>query len=120
MTDRTYYVHDTSRGCVGNSMVWWKHNDCGYVTDIRQARVFKECELGVLMAGDLRAYPTEYINERVSFHVDMQNVDSSVAVSRPPLSQPSPEPSDIAAKHEQWDANARHERSRLVFQGDDL
>ncbi len=75
LTGDAFYVHDTSRGCLGDSMIWWKHNDCGYVTDIREAKVFTREELReVLQAEDLVAYPVDYIQARVEHHVSIESV----------------------------------------------
>ena len=62
-----------SRQCVGNSMLWWAKGHNGYTTDIRKAQIFT-------MAGAKKSsqrasdvlWPTVYIEERVSQHVDMQ------------------------------------------------
>lgn len=67
---RKYYIHDTTRGFVGNSMVWWARDHRGYTCDIREAHVFDEDELHkYLEADDLVAYPVEHVNHRVQHHV---------------------------------------------------
>lgn len=82
-TARTYYIHDRSRGYVGNSMVWWRKGHHGYTCDIREAHVFEEGELAeYLTAGDLTAYPTEYIDPLVKHHIDMQYVDRKAGITR--------------------------------------
>ena len=76
MSEEMFYIHDTTRGCVGNSMVWWKKDHHGYTCDIRQAHIFSKASLDrYLSAGDLVAYPVDYIKERTSLHVDMQCID---------------------------------------------
>lgn len=70
-----YYIQDKSRGYVGNSMVWWKYNNCGYVCDIKQAKVWskEEAEERCQQASDLKMWAKEYIDERIQHHVDMQD-----------------------------------------------
>jgi len=81
--EQRYYVHDNTRGYVGNCMVWWKHNDAGYVCDITEARKFTLAELHHLDADDLLAYPVGYINDRVRCHIDMQSVDFKAGLKMP-------------------------------------
>jgi len=71
-----YYIHDRTRGYVGNSMVWWKDNDCGYVCDIQQAKVWTQEQAEKTCAGadDLEMWPKPYIDSRVQHHIDMQTV----------------------------------------------
>lgn len=75
--NRKFYIHDTTRGYVGNSMVWWKRGHHGYTCDIREAHVFDESELAqyVNKADDLVAYPVEHIDPLIAHHIDMQSVD---------------------------------------------
>ena len=73
-----YYIQQKSRGYVGNSMLWWRHNNCGYVCDIREAKVWTEEEAKhhvEMAAGDLVAWPKPYIDERIKHHIDMQTVE---------------------------------------------
>lgn len=71
----TFYIHDKSRGCVGNSAVWWRKDHRGYTCDVREAHVFNEDELAkYLQSDDLVAFPCEYINQRISHHVDIQYI----------------------------------------------
>lgn len=70
-----FYIQNT-RGYVGNSMLWWKHDNCGYVCDIREAKVFtkieaeKLCKRGVY----LKVWPKEFIDARISHHIDIQDM----------------------------------------------
>lgn len=76
--EQLFYVHDTTRGYVGNCMVWWRKGHHGYTCDINDAHIFTEDELRRrASADDLVAYPVEYITSIVSVHVDMQKVDRS-------------------------------------------
>ncbi len=72
-----YYIHDKTRGYVGNCMVWWKHDNCGYVCDIQKARIWTKAEAidQCEHADDLEMWPKDYIDAKVQYHVDMQNVD---------------------------------------------
>ena len=71
-----YYVQDKTRS-VDNSMVWWRAGDRGYSCDLKQARVWKREELEDQCkgAGDLRAWPQAYIDERIQHHIDMYTID---------------------------------------------
>ena len=73
-----FYVENVARGCVGNSMLWWEKNSRGYVCDIRKAKVFNVLEIekmDSIKQGDKRAWPKQYIDERISHHIDMQHCD---------------------------------------------
>lgn len=74
MAEKLYYMQDT-REYVGNSMLWWARDRCGYTCDIRNAHVFSETEaLKQEKSRDSdRAWPKDYIDKRVSGHVDMQH-----------------------------------------------
>lgn len=80
-----YYIQDTSRGYVGNSMVWWRRGHHGYTCDIREAHVFEWAELPKYLgdADDLVAYPVEHINPLAQHHVDMQDIDRALGLRRP-------------------------------------
>lgn len=72
-----FYIQ-TTMGFVGNSMMWWKHDNCGYSCDIRNARVFTESEAKLICPKnhrDKRMWPKRYIDERVAHHIDMQDCD---------------------------------------------
>lgn len=79
MADQLYYMQD-KRQYVGNSMYWWAKDCRGYTCDIRNAQVFtmdealsnSHRETDVLWA-------VEYIDSRISHHVDVQHCDRSVA-----------------------------------------
>ncbi len=76
-----YYVQD-ARGNVGNSMLWWKHDNCGYTTDLREAKVFTVMEIAKMYSiadGTKKAWPKEYIDERIEHHIDMQSCDDTEA-----------------------------------------
>ncbi len=83
MNNQLYYVQD-QRSYVGNSMLWWKHDDRGYVCDIRDAKVFTQDEIDKMHSikhGSKKAWPVEYIEARVSHHIDMQDCNHEQAVS---------------------------------------
>ncbi len=70
-----YYVQDP-RSHVGNSMLWWKHDNCGYTCDIRNARVFTESEIKEMhsiISGDKKAFRKEIIDGRIQHHIDKQS-----------------------------------------------
>lgn len=69
-----FYIQDT-RSYVGNSMLWWVKGNCGYVCDIRKAKVFCETEAKKICFGltDKKIWPKEYIDTLISHHIDMQD-----------------------------------------------
>ena len=73
---KTYYIQD-KRQYVGNSILWWAKNHNGYTTDIDKAHIFTEKE-AIEICGQRDtdiAWNTEYIDQRISKHVDMQHCD---------------------------------------------
>ena len=74
-TDTLYYVQNFSQGMVGNSMLWWKHDNCGYVCDVRKAKKFTKEEIDNMTSvidGDKKAWPVEMIDDLIQHHVDFQ------------------------------------------------
>lgn len=72
-----YYLQD-NRTHVGNSMLWWAKDSKGYTCDIRKAHVFRHDEI----PGDRKTdvpWPKEYIDERISHHIDHQHCDLTQA-----------------------------------------
>jgi len=70
-----YYVQD-KRQFVGNSMLWWAKDHSGYTCDIRKAHVFDQTEMENICRGretDV-PWPKDYIDAKISHHVDMQHV----------------------------------------------
>ena len=85
--ERLYYVQDP-RSYVGNSMLWWKHDNRGYTCEIRKARVFTETEIkdmDSIQFGEKVAYPKHLIDGRIQHHIDMQScqpVDAYPAIKK--------------------------------------
>ena len=71
-----YYIQDKSRG-VDNSMVWWMQGNHGYSRDLKKARVWTVAEMDreCKDAGDLRAWPKEYIDIHIQHHIDITDID---------------------------------------------
>ena len=70
------YVQD-KRQYVGNSMLWWAKDCNGYTCDIRKAHVF-DSEAEAHLRADRKTdvvWPKDYIDARISHHIDMQHVD---------------------------------------------
>ena len=79
---KPFYIQDT-RQYVGNCMVWWGKDNCGYVCDIRQARIFAKGEAKKICKrsdGTKKMWPKKYIDKRVEHHIDMQNCDNREAL----------------------------------------
>lgn len=67
---KLYLIHDTTRGHVGNSMVWWRKNHCGYTCDVKFAHRFtrKEAINLINKADDLVAYPVGSVLAVIEHH----------------------------------------------------
>lgn len=78
MSEQKFYVHDTTRGFVGNSMVWWRKDHRGYTTNLADAHEFTEAELAG-MADDLVAYPVDEVRRVAEAHVTARHVLEPVA-----------------------------------------
>ncbi len=85
-----FYVQD-ARTYVGNSMLWWKHNDHGYVCDVREAKVFT-AEAAKKICDDphtnKRRWPKAYIDARIQHRIDMQDCDIGEALAE--IEEPTP------------------------------
>jgi hypothetical protein len=70
-----YYMQD-KRQYVGNSMYWWAKDGKGYTCDIRKAQIFTldEAKEHTNRGTDI-LWPKEYIDDRISHHIDMQHCD---------------------------------------------
>lgn len=71
------YIQDI-RGYVGNSVSWWAKGGSGYTTNIDKAEVFTEKEAMKLVSESpekYRAWSYDHIQEVVTKHVDVQNLD---------------------------------------------
>mgnify|MGYP000224054379 CR=1 FL=1 len=85
-----YYIHDKTRGYVGNSMVWWRKNHHGYTCDITDAHVFSQVDLATyLQADDLVAYPCDVVRQQIEHHIT--NVPKGFAVVSSSLPTPDTE-----------------------------
>lgn len=80
-----YYLQD-KRDYVGNSMLWWREGGGGYTCDIREAGVFsKEAAYSQHRCRDTDIpWPKDYIDARISHHIDMQKC------KRKDIESPSP------------------------------
>lgn len=74
MTKQLYFLRDT-RSTVGNSVVWWAHNDRGYTCDIRRAKIFTQKQVDELIdRGSDVPYPIDRILPLVQHHIDFQDL----------------------------------------------
>lgn len=79
---REYYIQD-KRSMVGNSMLWWRKGGLGYGCNLAEAEVFSLERAQALIRSSgykYRAWPKEYIDQRVSQHVDLQHVELDSAL----------------------------------------
>jgi hypothetical protein len=80
--DEMYYIQDT-RGYVGNCVLWWQLKNSGYTTNIDLAEKYtKEEMLDICLNGRETDVPwiASHIEENLTRHVDMQNLDSTFCV----------------------------------------
>jgi len=77
--DKLFYMQD-SRQYVGNSMLWWAKECRGYTCDIRRAEIFtlSESKKRTNRPTDV-LWPKDFIDDRISYHVDSQNCDWEIA-----------------------------------------
>lgn len=80
---KKYYIQD-KRQYVGNSMLWWAIGG-GYTCDIRKADAFtiKEADKRTSRGTDV-LWPKEYIDSRISHHIDMQDCRCLHSIQRNP------------------------------------
>jgi len=68
---KKYYV--TSRGYVGNSLLFWRGNNHGYNLDARKARIFTGKEIQDELGNgdkDFIAWPQEEVLLKIQYHFD--------------------------------------------------
>jgi len=70
---RLYYVQD-SRSYVGNDVLWWGRNSAGYTTNIDEAEVYTDLEIGTFRDTDI-PWPFDYINRIARRAVDHQKLE---------------------------------------------
>ena len=75
-TDNDLYYLQDKRSYVGNDILWWGKNNCGYTTDLRNAQVYtKEDALKQHMSRETDIpWPKAYIDAKTRPAVDMQHV----------------------------------------------
>jgi hypothetical protein len=76
-----FYLQD-SRSFVGNDVLWWARNSCGYTTDLSKAHVFTLEEAQAHHNGrhtDI-PWPKDYIDARTRPAVDMQYIRRAEAL----------------------------------------
>lgn len=80
---KLYYIQDR-RTYVGNSVLWWRVDGCGYTTDLDQAwQVDAEDAASIVRnRPDIdKAWPVELIDKLVKKHVDMQTLPENYKAS---------------------------------------
>ena len=74
-----YYLQNKERGTVGNSALWWKEGDNGYVCDIKDAKTFTAAEAQEVIDNSCKnkftAWSIEYIEKKIQHHIDVQSLD---------------------------------------------
>lgn len=77
MKEKMYYIRD-SRVIVGNTPLWWKHNDNGYVSDIKQAKKVNYKTALKMLEGRPTDIPWEvdFIDSIAKSRVDIQDMQA--------------------------------------------
>lgn len=80
--DEQYYVQD-ARNYVGNAVLWWGLNSCGYVTDLKKAQKYTKEEI-VSKFGEGREtdiiWPASHVEGAIREYVDMQGLKREYSV----------------------------------------
>lgn len=84
MSEGDLYYIQYSGQYVGNSMLWWRENGCGYTTNIEQAGTFSSARAYGQNESRAEDIPWRkvYIDARMSFHVNVDHVNKSEEASR--------------------------------------
>jgi len=75
---KKYYIQREASGYVGNCLLWWKHNNCGYTCDLSEAKVFDENDprfIDAMTSSKYRAWEKGYVDEVATIHVECENLD---------------------------------------------
>ena len=78
-----YYVENVQRGCVGNCMLFWRHDDRGYGCSLAEAKVWDGDDPQFIDIASrpekFRVWSESYLDGCTSMHVDMQGVTPAMA-----------------------------------------
>jgi hypothetical protein len=73
--EKTYYIQD-ARSYVGNAVLWWGLNGCGYVTDLSKAHKYTWEELRDFEPRDTDIiWESEHVEKAVRKYLDMQGLN---------------------------------------------
>jgi hypothetical protein len=74
-----YYIQDT-RTYVGNAILWWGKDSCGYTTDITQAGKYtKNQAKDICRRKTDRAWLCSHVESNIKQYVDMQYLNIKYA-----------------------------------------
>lgn len=77
-----YYIQRHASGLVGNCMLWWRNNGCGYTCDLSEAEVFdganEHFKRIVSDSSKYTAWEQEYTDACARRHVDIQGVNQDL------------------------------------------
>jgi hypothetical protein len=65
------------KGYCGNCLLWWKHNNCGYTCNIKEAKVFSEEEADAKCRQSdlLKKWDKEYIDAHAELHANIDTLN---------------------------------------------
>jgi len=87
MSNKTkYYIQNTHQGYIGNSIVFWGKNKCGYTAKLEDAGIYTYEEAKEICKGNPeknKAWPVEYIdnNEGTARVTDSQFLNTEIIVN---------------------------------------
>ena len=81
-----FYIQNVRPPCKKYPMLWWSKDDCGWVFNIKLARIFfvppSIASWPSIQAGTERAWPIEYIKSKAlgNGHISIEKVDHEEAM----------------------------------------
>ena len=76
--EQLYYVQETRSGCVGNCVLWWGKDRCGYTTEIRDAGLYTEADVRGMRKTDV-GWPQELVETNILEHVRLGPLQAAIA-----------------------------------------
>lgn len=78
--DKSYYIQDR-RSFLGNSVVWWALNGCGYTSDITKAQKYTKDEVARRSWRDTDIiWFSDHVEQHIKQHVDSQYLENEFKV----------------------------------------
>ena len=69
-----YYIQRHASGLADGNLIFWKYNDCGYTTFLKEAKHFSYKEMYELIKHDkgekYTAWPVEYLDSKAEMSIE--------------------------------------------------